>query len=59
MVATAKAFDALMKGKIEADEAISRVRESGIEKPFANGFYHKKAGLEWVKPEKLSDNTVA
>jgi collagenase-like PrtC family protease len=48
MVATAKAFDALMHGEIDTEEALSRVRESGVDKPFANGFYHKKAGLEWV-----------
>ena len=48
MVATAKAFDALMKGEIDAETAVARVRESGVDKPFANGFYHKKAGLEWV-----------
>ena len=50
MVATAGAFDALMRGEIGPDEAVGKIRESGIDKPFANGFYHKKAGSEWVKP---------
>jgi hypothetical protein len=43
--------DALMRGEIEADEAVSRVRESGVDKKFSNEFYHKKDGGEWVRPE--------
>lgn len=48
MVDTAKAFDSLMKKEINADEAVAKIRETGIAKPFANGFYHKKPGYTWV-----------
>ncbi|MFP4098267.1 MAG: U32 family peptidase [Alphaproteobacteria bacterium] len=53
MVATAEAFDALIRGDISAEETLQRVRESGVEKPFANGFYYKAPGLMWVSPEDL------
>jgi len=49
MVETAKVFDALIRREIGPDEAVGKIRASGIDKPFANGFYHKKAGFEWVK----------
>jgi hypothetical protein len=29
------------------------MRENGADKKFANGFYHKRAGLEWVVAAKL------
>lgn len=52
MLATANAFDALIKGKIDAQEVSDILRKSGVNKPFANGFYYKKPGFEWVVPVK-------
>ncbi len=46
MVETANIFDRLLKGKITAGEAIEKVKESGVDAPFANGFYHHESGYK-------------
>lgn len=48
MVATANIFNQLMKQQISAQEALAQIRDTGIEEPFANGFFHQKAGHQWV-----------
>ncbi len=48
MVETMRAFDALIKKEIDAEEAIARIKQSGIVAPFANGFYHGQAGYKWA-----------
>jgi collagenase-like PrtC family protease len=47
MVATARIFCALADGAISADEATARLGETGFDAPFANGFYHRRAGYRW------------
>ncbi len=49
MVATVNIFDALLKKQISADEAVTKIKESGVNAPFANGFYHQQEGYKWVK----------
>ncbi|MCJ8323603.1 MAG: U32 family peptidase [Rhizobiales bacterium] len=48
MVATANVFNQLLNDTISPREAMFKIRDTGVKEPFANGFYHQKAGNQWV-----------
>lgn len=48
MVAVAETFRALADGRIGPDEATARLRTTGFDAPFANGFFHRREGCLWV-----------
>lgn len=48
MITTARVFNQLIKQEISAQEALVQIRATGISEPFANGFFHQKAGHQWV-----------
>ena len=48
MVETARIFRALADGGIEPEEAATRLGEIGPQAPFANGFFHKREGYQWI-----------
>ena len=50
-VQVANIFDAVLKSEMELLEAISRLKESGLEAPFSNGFYYRAEGHQWLNPE--------
>lgn len=53
MVETAKLFRSVLDGAVSADEIESRLAETGVQAPFSNGFYHKKAGHVWSRRQSL------
>ncbi|PTN03705.1 collagenase-like PrtC family protease [Rhodovulum imhoffii] len=48
MVAVTKMFDDVLHGRVTVEEGEARLRELGIDAPFANGFYRGQAGDAWV-----------
>jgi collagenase-like PrtC family protease len=48
MVETARIFRALADGEIQPEEATTRLGEIGPQVPFANGFFHKREGYQWI-----------
>ncbi|TCP22476.1 collagenase-like PrtC family protease [Rhodovulum adriaticum] len=48
MIAVTRLFDDVLQGRMDAEEGEAKLRELGIEYPFINGFYHGKAGVDWV-----------
>ncbi|HSF96138.1 MAG TPA: U32 family peptidase [Thermohalobaculum sp.] len=48
MVAVARIFRALADGEIGPGEATARLGETGLDAPFANGFYHRQPGYRQV-----------
>lgn len=48
MVETARIFRAALDNKISADEAVQKLQKTGINTPFANGFYHKVKGYQFI-----------
>lgn len=48
MVETARIFRALADGDIEPEEATARLGKIGPQVPFANGFFHKREGYQWI-----------
>jgi len=49
MAETINVFHNVMRKKIDVAGALSKLKESNPNMPFANGFYHKVAGLSWKK----------
>ena len=48
MVETAKLFRAVLDEALSAEEATAKLKKSGMDVPFANGFYHGAEGYKWV-----------
>lgn len=49
MVRTAALFRAVLDGTTAPAEALAGLRDIGLEAPFANGFYHRRPGHDWVR----------
>jgi collagenase-like PrtC family protease len=47
MVAPAKLFRALLDGAASPEDVTAGLRETGLNVPFSNGFYHKAEGYGW------------
>lgn len=47
MVAVAQSFADVLAGEISPAEAETRIQESGLQAPFADGFYHGREGYSW------------
>lgn len=47
MVETAKLFRAALDNIIAPEKVTARLRETGLNVPFSNGFYHKTEGYRW------------
>lgn len=50
MVAVARAFDGVARGRISPAEGQATLEALGIEAPFANGFFHHQPGYRRVPP---------
>jgi O2-independent ubiquinone biosynthesis protein UbiV len=51
MVRTARLFRAVLDFEYTPEEATKRLMETGLNMPFANGFYHRAEGYKWIEPE--------
>ncbi|PCJ95205.1 MAG: hypothetical protein COA45_12210, partial [Zetaproteobacteria bacterium] len=51
MVKVAELFRAVLDKKMVTAEAISQLKEIGLNVPFSNGFYQKVDGCQWVELE--------
>lgn len=47
MIETANLFRAVLDKTMAPEEASTRLRKTGMEAPFSNGFYHKTEGYLW------------
>jgi len=54
MVPVITAFRKLLEGRLAARDALARIRESSLEVPFVNGFYHGIEGHRWVEAINLT-----
>ncbi len=50
MVKTARLYRDVLDEKTSVGEAVSKLAETGLTAPCANGFYHRKEGHRWIKP---------
>jgi O2-independent ubiquinone biosynthesis protein UbiV len=51
MVAVASSFRAQLDGKLDAEEATTRLSDLVEGVPFADGFFHGQAGVDWTPAE--------
>ncbi|NKL21154.1 ubiquinone anaerobic biosynthesis protein UbiV [Rhizobium leguminosarum] len=48
MVAVAQIYDAVLSGRLDSGEALTRLVAVYPSTPFSNGFYHQEKGAAWV-----------
>ncbi|MCC7348875.1 MAG: U32 family peptidase [Variibacter sp.] len=48
MVRVADVYDAVLRGRIAAEEADAQLAGMNLGAPFANGFYHHRPGYQWT-----------
>lgn len=51
MVETAKLFRAVLDHELSPDAATAKLKETGLNVPFANGFFHGAEGYRWIEDQ--------
>lgn len=54
MVETARFFRAVLDNESSPEDATERLKDIGLDIPFANGFYHGVEGYKWVEEHKTA-----
>lgn len=58
MVKTAEIFKSVLAGEADLEQACSDLKDTGVQAPFSNGFYHQEAGYKWKQNHLNSKNII-
>ena len=53
--AVAETFRAVLDYRMSVAEALTKLREFGLDAPFSNGFYHQQEGFSWQPQQAFGD----